>query len=96
VAGFARSRSILDAWSWKSQGGVHRLPSHPASRLPSASVASPSNPAPTGVCVAHAEGYAAFFMRASDPQLSVIAQARRPGLLFLVITGLVQGLLSAT
>jgi hypothetical protein len=27
---------------------------------------------PPGGCVAHAEGYAAFFMRASHPQLSVI------------------------
>src|SRR5208282_3304571 len=51
----------------------HWLPLHPVSRLPSASVASPSHPAPTGVCVAHAEGYAAFFMPASDPQLLVIA-----------------------
>src|ERR1700747_3087561 len=35
----------------------------------------PSNPAPTGrLHLVHAEGYAAFFMCASDPQLSVITQ----------------------
>src|SRR5215469_1065691 len=42
------------------------LPSHPASRLPSA-LGGVSLPArrPPGGCVAHAEGYAAFFICAS-------------------------------
>ena len=35
-------------------------------------MASPSTPAPTGVRVVYAEGYAAFFIPAPDPQLSVI------------------------
>ncbi len=30
------------------------------------------------ICVAQAEGYAAFFMRASDLQLSVIARSPMP------------------
>ena len=34
----------------------------------------PSTRLPPGFRVAHAEGYAAFFMRASNPQLSVIAR----------------------
>jgi hypothetical protein len=50
------------------------LPSHPASRLPSASVASLFPPGSHRVLAfARAEGYAAFFMRASHPQPSVIA-----------------------
>jgi hypothetical protein len=50
------------------------LPSHPASRLPSASVASLFQPGSHRVLAfARAEGYAAFFMRASHPQPSVIA-----------------------
>jgi hypothetical protein len=37
-------------------------PASPHSRLPSTSVASPSNPAPTRLHVAYTEGYAAFFI----------------------------------
>jgi len=62
----------LDVTSPKSSSPAS-LSSRFSTTFSTGGVSLPTRPLPGG-CVAHAEGYAAFFMSASDPQLSVITQ----------------------